>query len=334
MKEVLPGIYQMPLTLSGFSPDTVNTYLVRDGSSYTMVDTGWDSPPALESIENQLSEIGAHLSDVKRAIATHCHTDHFGLFPRLKNDYKAQVCIHKNELDLIRTRFTGGDNYLLFTDNFLKSHGVPPEELPPPEFTIPVPQNLAEIKPDVLLEGGEEIKIGNYVFKVINTPGHTPGHISLYETRKKFLFSGDVLLPTIVTNAAMHVQHIQFPIQQYLNSLLSLKSLKIEQVLPGHENIFTNHKKRIDEIIKQYQDKTEVVRTVFINGNDKTAYEVAGEVYHRQTRDTWNKMTGWDKRFAILQTIARLESLRYDHMIDRECKHGIFYYLRIPGSFK
>jgi len=326
MKEVLPGIFQMPLTLSGFSPDTVNTYLIREDDGFTMIDTGWDSPPAVESTERQMADIGAHLSDIKRAIVTHCHIDHFGMSPRLKNDYGTRICIHRNEMELIKIRFTGGDNYLPFTDQFLKTHGFPPEELTPPEFELPMPQNLASVVPDVLFEGGEEIAAGGYRFRIINTPGHTPGHISLFEYRKRFLFSGDVLLPTIATNPAMHVQHIQFPIQKYLNSLLTLKALDIDHVLPGHEFIFGNHRQRIEELFKHSQEKVAEVRKAFINGTAKTAYDVAGEVFHRETRDFWSKMTGWDKRFAVLQTIARLESLRFDQILARRSECGIFYY--------
>jgi glyoxylase-like metal-dependent hydrolase (beta-lactamase superfamily II) len=328
MKEVLPGIYQVPLTLSGFSPDTVNTYLIRDDNGFTMVDTGWDSPPAVESTEKQLAEIGARLSDIHRVIVTHCHIDHFGMSPRLKNDYGTRICIHRHELGLIKIRFTGGDNYLPLTDGFLKSHGVPPDELTPPEFQLPMPRNLASVTPDVLFEGGEEVVVGDYHFRVINTPGHTPGHISFFEYRKRFLFSGDVLLPTIATNPAMHVQHIAFPIQQYLNSLLTLKALDIDQVLPGHEYIFDNHRKRIEELFRHNQEKVSEVRKTYVNEKAKTAYDVAGEVFHRDTRDFWNKMTGWDKRFAVLQIIARLESLRFDHILDRQSISGIFYYFR------
>ena len=49
----------MPLTLSGFSPDTVNTYLIRDHNGYTIIDTGWDTPPSIQSFEKQMDEIGA-----------------------------------------------------------------------------------------------------------------------------------------------------------------------------------------------------------------------------------------------------------------------------------
>ena len=155
MKEVLPGIYQITLTLSGFSPGSVNTYLVRDHNHYAIIDTGWDSPPSVESMEAQLSEIGASLADIKQVIITHCHIDHFGLTAKLKKEHQARVYLHQKEMDLIKIRFSGGDNFLPLTDKFLQNHGVPASELPPPEIQIPISNDLISMQADVWLVGGE-----------------------------------------------------------------------------------------------------------------------------------------------------------------------------------
>ncbi len=328
MKEVLPGIYQITLTLSGFSPGSVNTYLIRDNGGFVIIDTGWDAPPSVQSLGKQLAEIGAGLPDIKRAIITHCHIDHLGLISRLKRLYQTKIYLHQKEMDLIKIRFSGGDNFLPMTDKFLKSHGVPEAELPPPEIQIPTTNNLVSTEPDILLQGGEEISAGKYTLKVINTPGHTPGHITLYEPEKKFLFSGDMLLPTIATNAALHVQHIRNPLQQYLNSLLTLKELEIDLVLPGHEYIFTHHRKRIEELFKHHREKAEEIRKILTDSQPKTAYDVSRILsWSPQTgTTTWNNLSGWDKRFAVLQTIAHLEVLAGENVLTGFSKDGKLYY--------
>ena len=88
----------MPLTLSGFPPDSVNAYLIRDHEGYTIVDTGVDSEPSVQSVNEQLAEIGASMKDIKRAILTHSHIDHLGLIPRLIQDYHTQIYIHQKEI--------------------------------------------------------------------------------------------------------------------------------------------------------------------------------------------------------------------------------------------
>jgi glyoxylase-like metal-dependent hydrolase (beta-lactamase superfamily II) len=328
MQEILPGIYQMTLTLSGFNPGSVNVYLIKTDSGYISIDTGWDSPPSVRSMEKQLAEIGASISDIEQVIITHCHIDHLGMIARLKKSQNVKIYLHRNEIDLIKTRFTNGDNYIPMTDKFLHTHGVPHAELPPPEIQLPISPDLVSTQPDVLLQGGEEMKAGKYVLQVINTPGHTPGHIALYEPEKKFIFSGDMLLPTIATNAAIHVQHIPNPLQKYLDSLLVLRELDIETVLPGHEYVCSNHRQRIDELIRHQQDKAEEVRKAFTGGQPKTAYEVSRVLsWSPQSRTTnWTSLTGWDKRFAVLQTIAHLEEMVAAKKLTGFSQDGKIYY--------
>ncbi len=326
MKEVLPGVFQMTLTLSGFNPDSINVYIVRSDNGYLLVDTGWDTPPAVDSMLKQMAESGIRFTDIKRVVVTHCHVDHLGMIGRYKKSHNAQIYYHKNEIALIRLRFRNGDQFIPMTDTFLQIHGVPQSELTPPEFQIPAVPNLVE--PDVLLQGDEKIPAGDYTFEVVNTPGHTPGHISLYEPQKRFLISGDVLLPTITTNAAFHVQHISNPLKKYANSLSTLRELDIELVLPGHEYIFSNPRPRIDELIQRQTKKSNRVLKTFKDGQSHNAYDVSKILSWSQRTQTtnWPNLSSWDKRFAVLQTIAHLEELAGDGKLSRFSLDGKIYY--------
>jgi glyoxylase-like metal-dependent hydrolase (beta-lactamase superfamily II) len=327
MKEVLPGVYQINISLTGFAPGGVNLYLIRDGDSYTTIDTGWDTPDSVSSLEAQLADSGLRFSDIRRAIITHCHSDHMGMMSRLKKINKAVTYLHRDEMDLVKVRYDNENSYWPITDKFILSHGVPPAELPPPEFEMPSLTSV--VSPDILLKGGDEISIGEYTLRVIDTPGHTPGHISLYEPRRKFLISGDVLLPTIATNAATHVLQLQNSLQIYLNSLSRLKELDIELVLPGHEYPFRNHRKRIEELFEHYRQKREAVLKVF-EGSDgaRTAYDVSHLLSWtpRAKSYSWDKLNGWDRRLAMLQTIAHLEELAGAKKLTRFSRDGRLYY--------
>jgi glyoxylase-like metal-dependent hydrolase (beta-lactamase superfamily II) len=327
MKEVFPGLYQITISLSGFAPGGVNLYLIRDGSSYATVDTGWESTSSVNLLEAQLAEAGIRFPDIKRAIVTHCHSDHMGMMSKLKRANNATTYLHRNEIDLIKVRYNKENSYWPITDKFILSHGVPPSELPPPDFDMPTLTSV--VPPDILLKGGEEISVGEYTLRVINTPGHTPGHISLYEPHQKFLISGDVLLPTIATNAATHVLQMPNSLQKYLNSLNTLRGLDIELVLPGHEYPFSNHRKRIEELFEHYRQKREGVLRVF-NGSEspKTAYDVSRLLSwtpHAKSY-SWDKLNGWDRRLAMLQTIAHLEELAGSQKLTRFSQNGKIYY--------
>jgi glyoxylase-like metal-dependent hydrolase (beta-lactamase superfamily II) len=340
MKEILPGIYLMPLTLSGFTPDSVNVYVIQTSEGLICVDTGWDSPPAIASMEKQLAEIGATFSDIKKVLVTHGHIDHMGIMPRLKETYGTKYYLPADEVNLIKVRFTDVDNFVPMTDAFLKTHGFPAEELIPPEMQLPVPLNLSATKPDVLLYPGDEIKVGEYNLTVIGVPGHTPGHIAYYEPVKKIIFSGDMLLPTIATNAAFHVQLLDNPLKLYKDSLLTLKALDIDLVLPGHEYVYSKPYRRIEELIHKQEKKADEVRRAFDDGQVKTAYEVS-RYLSRSSRtglSNWYKMLGWERRFAVLQSVAHLKALKCDGELSLETRGGVNYFqpiaLKQPQSKK
>jgi glyoxylase-like metal-dependent hydrolase (beta-lactamase superfamily II) len=326
MKEIFPGIYQMVLPLPGFSPDSMNVYLFRGNDGYTIIDTGWDTQVLVKSVHDQLSEQNIRFSDIKRILITHCHLDHFGMIGRYKEENNATIYYHQNEINLIKIRFSHGDQYWPLTEEFLRTNGMPASELTPTEFQLPPVSYLPD--PDVLLHGGEVISAGNYSLKVINTPGHTPGHCSYYEPENKLLFSGDVLLPTIVTNAAMHVQHTINPIQQYLDSIRELQKLEVNLVLPGHEDIFSGHSKRIEELIQRNLKKNRSIFQSFQDSAPKTAYEVSKLIAWSSDNKTnnWTRLSDWDKRFAVLQTIAHLDGLAYAGKLTKLNQNGTIYY--------
>ncbi len=324
----------MPLTLSGFDPGSVNLYLIKTPAGLTAIDTGWDMTEAVQSMHLQLAEIGASTLDIKEVILTHFHIDHLGLIPRLKQTQPVKIYLHAKELDIMKIRYTGTDNFLPLTDKFLQTHGFPAAELTPPEFQLPMPDKMDSIVPDVLLHGDEEIPAGEYLFKVINTPGHTPGHIALFEARHKFLVSGDMLLPTIATNAAFHVQHIEYPLQQYLESLKALLNLDFDTVLPGHEYVFNQPHQRILELIKNHEEKAGVIARIFNDSSPRTAYQVS-RILSRSARtgiSKWGEMTGWEKRFAVLQTIAHLKSLEFSHQLLGSTVDGLHYFRAVDSG--
>ena len=99
----------------------------------------------------------------------------------------------------------------------LQRHGVPNSDLPVlGSASMPALQFVTVTFPDRVLYGGETITTGVYDLEVIWTPGHSPGHICLYEPKNQLLFSGDHILPCISPNVSYHVQSGDNPLGDYI----------------------------------------------------------------------------------------------------------------------
>lgn len=142
-------------------PIQTNCYLIGCAETLegAVIDPGWDAPTILAEAE------AARLT-IKYVLNTHAHWDHVSANTDLLEATDAELAIHPSELPLLRAR-GGADLW-----------GIPVK--PSPE-------------PDIELTEGQVIQVGKLKLQVIFTPGHTPGHVSFYESDAGVVFDGDVL---------------------------------------------------------------------------------------------------------------------------------------------
>lgn len=330
MREVITGIRQLQLPL----PDKdillgyVNVYLVQGNNGYLLIDTGWNTEEAFTSLNKQLAELGISFEDIAQIVVTHIHPDHYGLAGRLKQLSHAQLYLHELERDIIKSRYLDMDNLLQQMEQRLHINGVPPDELPMLQTaSVRMAKFVAPTLPDITLYGDETISTGLFSFKVLWTPGHSPGHICLYEPAKKVLISGDHILPTITPNIGLHPQSGDNPLGDYINSLNAAKQLDVNLILPGHENPFTGLQARIEELIRHHkQRESEILKT--LQAEQKTAYQISNEITWLSDTNgvSWQSLSPLDKRLAILETLAHLELMRFGREVDKFFKDDTIYY--------
>jgi glyoxylase-like metal-dependent hydrolase (beta-lactamase superfamily II) len=119
-----------------------------------------------DEAERILAEVEAAGLTIKYILNTHAHFDHIMANGPLIEALGVPLALHPLDLPLLRQN--GGAAFF----------GL--EALPSPE-------------PDLELADGETISVGTHTFQVLYTPGHSPGHVSFYESKANIIFDGDVL---------------------------------------------------------------------------------------------------------------------------------------------
>jgi glyoxylase-like metal-dependent hydrolase (beta-lactamase superfamily II) len=327
MTEVTPGIHQLklPITMPGSTLAYVNTYLIQGDNGYLLVDTALNTDEALDSLQKQLAEIGSDIRDISQILVTHVHPDHYGMAGRIKQLSGALFTTHDIEKGFIESRYINMDELLEQTARWLGINGAPPDNLADMrDATVGLKQYIVPTYPDFTLHGGETIATGMFTFQVLWTPGHSSGHICLYEPEKKVLISGDHILPTITPNVSKHPQSIENPLGRYLDSLNDLKKLDVELVLPGHEDPFTRLKPRIDELLQHHEQRIAEILTT-LKGKPTTAYQIARELTWKDCTD-WQDMPSPHQRLAMFETLAHLELMTVNGQTSKISRDGIIYY--------
>ncbi|MFC2001760.1 MBL fold metallo-hydrolase [Chloroflexota bacterium] len=330
MSEILPGIYRLkqPLPPPASSLGHLNAYLFQGDDGYLLVDAGWNTTESFDSLQNHLAKIHVDIKDINMIIATHMHPDHYGLVGRLKELSQAKIGLHELEVSLIESRYIKMDKLLQQTSQWLYTNGVPEEELHDLQVaSVNMAKFVVPTLPDMILHGGEIISTGSFTFQVLWTPGHSPGHICLYEPDKKLLLSGDHILPTVTPIVGSHPQSSDNPLGDFINSLNTIKQLDIDLVLPGHKNPFGNVGERINELMQHHKQRNLDILAK-IRTEQKTAYQIAKEIKWVPSKGgiKLEKLPPLHKRLALMETLAHLEYMRTEDRISKFSRDIIIYY--------
>ncbi len=324
--KIAQGIYQLKVPIPDNPLGHLNCYLVQGKQGWLMVDTGWFTADALNSLQTQIKELGLALTDVSTIIITHVHPDHFGLAGRIKQiSPKTQILTHQWESALIESRYIKFSDLIEKMSAHLAQHGVPSLSLSALESaSIPSLEFVNVTFPERVLYGGEIISTGIYDLEIIWTPGHSPGHICLYEPQNQLLFSGDHILPGITPNISYHVQSGDNPLGDYIYALSKLQHLAVSRVLPAHEEAFDNLQGRIKEIIIHHEKRKAEILEVMA-GKPRNAWEISSQISW-DTPEPWDKLPPLHQRSGVSEVIAHLEYLRKEGKVNKTIKADTISY--------
>ena len=259
---------------------------------------------------------------------THMHADHAGLVSALAGE-GARIYFGWADAEIMRS--TAPEHWEKQL-NFARKCGFPGEELekairshPGRRYSPNTSLNLCVSK------DGDMISIGDYLFECIETPGHTAGHICLYEPSKKIFICGDHILVDITPNITLSSEEGN-PLKEYLKSLDKVYDLDVELVLPGHRRIFRNHKERIRELKQHHQTRLDEVISILGKGR-QNVFQVASQMTWDIDYKSWNLFPPAQKWFAFGEAMAHLKYLEEEGKVEGQIEgQGLVFFTGVSND--
>jgi glyoxylase-like metal-dependent hydrolase (beta-lactamase superfamily II) len=165
-------------------------------------------------------------------------------------------------------------------------------------------QVVKTAEPSVQLDGAEVLEMGRHALRVEWTPGHSPGHVCLYEAAGGLLFAGDHILPDLSPNIGLHPQSTPDPLHDYLDGLRRMADRKPRLVLPAHGRPFNDVTGRVDALVSHHNRRLDQILEI-VGRDEKSGWQVALEL--------WGPRENlYEKRLALQEGLAHLQALAVD----------------------
>lgn len=156
-----------------------NAHLIKNGT-LILVDTGYKGNA--ERILSAIREEG-RLKELSLILITHGHTDHIGSLPELRRSLGARIAIHRSEMEALRTGKGVSQKKASLLGRLAGSRGS---------------KDWEPVEPDIIIDGEMDLKDFGIEGRVIPTPGHTAGSISI------LLDSGEALVGDLVVGGMIN----------------------------------------------------------------------------------------------------------------------------------
>jgi len=294
--EVVEGVWQIKLPVP-FPLGFVSVYLVEGDEGWTLVDAGYDYPPAREAWEAGARAAGCDLSrDVARVVVTHFHPDHIGAARWLQEVSAAPVSMMEAEIPFARRLWESPDAEPFVT--LLVRHGMPREMA---ETAAGAMRSGLRLPEEILpLRAGEKVPMGAGSARVVHAPGHADHQLVLHDEGRRIFYAADHVMLGITPNVGIWPETGPRPLARYLESLASMRGLEADLVLPGHGPVFGDLDGRIGELTEHHAERLGTMRAEI--EAPKSAYEVSRSLFR-------GALTVQQRAFALAETLAHLDHL-------------------------
>lgn len=220
--------------------------ILKDETATILVDCGY--PGFVPLIEKGAAAIDIALNDLTGLIITHHDLDHMGAAAELKEQFPS-ITVYASAID---APYLGGKEKSLRLQQAEAMLVTMPEENKP--WALSFIQTLEAMKPvevEETLADGQVLPVCGGV-QVVYTPGHMPGHISLYVQQSKTLIAADAM---VIEEGRLNIANPQFTLDMdaAIASVKKIKTLDILRIVCYHGGVMEgNIDEQLDGLIARY----------------------------------------------------------------------------------
>lgn len=324
--EVATGVYRVPLPLPNDGLRAVNVYVLRAEDGLVLIDSGWAIAEARTTLDAALAALDASVADVRRFLVTHVHRDHYTQAVHLRRELGVRVSLgagERHSLELVMRQDWDGRAERL---NHLRRLGA--KDLADTLAKLPGPrveENDWEL-PDDWLHSGQEVQHGERTLQVVETPGHTRGHVIFHDAKSRLLFAGDHVLPSITPSIGFEAALSPNPLGEFLRSLALVRQRPDAQLLPAHGPVTESVHARVDQLIAHHGARLDATEAAVLRGA-RSAYEVASQLRWTRRERTLSELDPFNQMLAVSETEAHLELLAAQGRLRQVDTDGMRCYL-------
>lgn len=307
VERVAEGMWSVPVVFPGNPMRYTLAYIVVEDNDCLVVDPGFESVQGRIDLLAGLHAAGVTADDVTGILATHFHADHLGMARWLRRWSGAWIALGRSEKRYI-SAFDDAREEISADRSRMRTWGVPEDRVKEAALDLDGLMNLKRLADaDLRVSDGESVPISGGRLKVVETPGHTPGHICLRDESRNVFLSGDHVLPRITPNVSLEMRGDPDPLRSCLESLDRIEEDEDIEVLPAHEYRFRGLTARARELKSLALARSDEVLALIQGQQHPTVWSIASHLHWSRG---FQSLSGLQLRLAISETAAHLQYLR------------------------
>jgi glyoxylase-like metal-dependent hydrolase (beta-lactamase superfamily II) len=260
---------------------------------------------------------GHEIEDVRVLVATHAHSDHIGLAKPVVDASGCTFWLHPNH-----EAFTDGgrfpDRITASRKRRARKEGVPDDKLTGFATVAEEVEGVElPIPPHLDLVEGKRVETAVGTWEVLETPGHTPSHVCLYERERRLLVAGDLV-------SRFYAPYFDYgysydPVMEFRDSLTRVESFPVEVTLVGHGRPIEDLTRVIEEHRAELSNRISAVHAA-VESCQGSGYEIARRAFGAPGSE-------YDDVYRLGETLALLRHLRLSGAVHRaEAPDGTYRY--------